>query len=115
MTYFFSTIFAPVAIVVAMTFAPGTETLLKADQPRVTLNDSILASINEQSPATKGLEKKLGDTCPMRYDLPADIALDLPSSLGQLVYDRYSWSAFLALAAPGVGKHVSHNGDNQMQ
>jgi hypothetical protein len=113
--HLFSRIFAPVAIALAMTFAPGSETLLKADQPKGTLNDSILASINEQSPASKGLEKKLGNTCPMHYDLPADIALDLPSSLGQLVYDRYSWSAFLALAAPGVDEHVSHSGDNQTQ
>jgi hypothetical protein len=113
--YLLSRIFAPVAIALAMTFAPGTETLLKADQPKGTLNDSIMSSINEQSPATRGLEKKLGNTCPMHYDLPADIALDLPSSLGQLVYDRYSWSTFLALAAPGVDEHVSHNGDNQTQ
>jgi len=110
-----SRIFAPVVIALAMTFAPGTETLLQADQPKGTLNNSILARINEQSPATKGQEEMLGNTCPMHYDLPADIALDLPSSLGQLVYDRYSWSTFLALAAPGVDKHVSHSGDNQTQ
>ena len=39
----------------------------------------------------------------------------LPSTLGQVVYDRYSWSTFLALAAPGVGKHVNRNGDNRTQ
>jgi hypothetical protein len=110
-----SRIFAPLAIAVAMTFAPGLETMLKADESSGNGDDSILASIDEHAPATRGLERMLGDTCPARYDLPADIALDLPSSLGQVVYDRYSWSTFLALAAPGVGKQVSHNGDNQTQ
>jgi hypothetical protein len=110
-----SRIIAPIAIALAITFAPGMETMLIAGEHSVTRDVSVPARIDEHTPATKRLERLLGDTCPVRYSLPADIALDLPSTLGQVVYDRYSWSTFLALAAPGVGKRVNRNGDNLTQ
>ena len=60
-------------------------------------------------------EDRSGGFCPMNYDLPAEIPITLPSDDGQLAMDRYSWSAFLALAAPGVGERVTRKGDNRTQ
>jgi hypothetical protein len=60
-------------MVLAMMFTPGMESMLKAAEPNGTVNDSVLAGIDEHTPATKGLERLLGDTCPVRYDLPADM------------------------------------------
>ncbi|HYQ70446.1 MAG TPA: hypothetical protein VET88_00810, partial [Gammaproteobacteria bacterium] len=98
-----------------MTFMPGTEAVLKAGQPGGTRANNVIAGIGDNTPATRGQETALGNTCPAHYNLPADTVLDLPSPLGQLVYDRNAWSTFLALAAPGVGGHVNRNGDNHTQ
>ncbi len=60
-----------------------------------------------------------GGLCPIRYDLPGDIPVKLPAGAddgrAQAQVDRYSWSIFLAFAAPGVGEHVSRKGDNPTQ
>ena len=106
---------AAIAVAVAVTFAAGAGTALKAGETNGVQGNGVVASNDQHTPATQALENVLSRICPVRYDLPADIALDLPSPLGQVVYDRYSWSTFLALAAPAVGARVNRNGDNQTQ
>jgi hypothetical protein len=78
--------------------------------------DRIVPSISESAFAWL---QGPGGMCPVRYDLPAEIPLQLPAGAddgrAQAQMDRYSWSIFLALAAPGVGEHVSRKGDNPTQ
>lgn len=75
---------------------------------------SLLALIGSAHAQADDLNRR-GGLCPIRYDLPGDIDLQLPTDQGQQALDRYSWSTFLALAAPAVGERVSRKGDNPTQ
>lgn len=54
-------------------------------------------------------------SCPLAYDLPADVDVTLPSDDAGDAFADYSWKTFLALNAPGVGQMVSLTGDNKTQ
>lgn len=75
---------------------------------------ALIGSVANTHAQTDGSSPR-GRLCPIRYDLPGDIDLQLPADDGQQALDRYSWSTFLALAAPAVGERVSRKGDNPTQ
>lgn len=105
---------AAVAFCLALMIAASAGTTAKGDEAVGAGDDIVLASHRSFGPV-EGLENLLTRICPVRYNLPADVFLRLPSPLGQAAFDRYSWSTFLALAAPEVGAHVNRNGDNRTQ
>ena len=103
-----------IAVISAFSLIPTAGPGLAQAVPVSQLVDEVLSN-TDQVGGRHGRPYQRSGSCPIRYDLPGDIDLELPSDGGQEVLDRYSWSAFLALAAPAVGAHVSRKGDNPTQ
>jgi len=109
-----ATSIAAVVFSLALMIVASAGTPAKGDDAVGAGGDIVLASNRGFGPI-KVLENLITRSCPVRYRLPADVLLRLPSPLGQAVFDRYSWSTFLGLAAPAVGKTVNRRGDNRTQ